>query len=162
MSTRTIQQIESEIQAIKDANPNWITNSGDKALITALTNEKNNLSLPPQGLISVIPQVIVRDRMLPLRVPAGTSFVDLLNTPLPFKIPIQNRQIINLFPAVFELGCAEYEFSVDTWHTHQLLSLTSGQAVVIFDGMWQSVLSNQLLLVLLSIWTNMMFLVRKA
>lgn len=51
MSTRTIQQIESEIQAMKDANPNWTTNSGVMALITALTNEKNNLFLPPQGIV---------------------------------------------------------------------------------------------------------------
>ena len=80
--------------------------------------------------------------MLPLRVSAGTSFVDVLNTPLPFKIPIQNLQIINLFPAIFEFGCAEYEFCVDTWHTHQLLSLTSEQAVVILDGMWQSVIKS--------------------
>ena len=49
---------DAEIQAIKDANPNWVTDVGDKALITALTNqitaltnqitelmkEKNNIS----------------------------------------------------------------------------------------------------------------------
>jgi 3',5'-cyclic AMP phosphodiesterase CpdA len=42
-SSRTIPQIEAEIQAIKDANPDWLVNSGDKALITALTIEKNGV-----------------------------------------------------------------------------------------------------------------------
>ena len=34
--SRTVEAIEAEIQAIKDANPDWITNAGDKALITEL------------------------------------------------------------------------------------------------------------------------------
>ena len=93
-------------------------------------------------LSTVVPQVIVRDRMLPLRVSAGTSFVDLLNTPLPFKIPIRDLQIINQFPAIFEYGLTEYKSSLDTWLDHQLLSLTSKQAVVILDGMWQNVVKS--------------------
>jgi len=46
MSTRTIADIEADIAALKNANPNWLTNAGDKALITSLTNEKNLLSAP--------------------------------------------------------------------------------------------------------------------
>ena len=44
MSTRTIADIEADIVALKNANPNWLTNAGNKALITSLTNEKNELS----------------------------------------------------------------------------------------------------------------------
>jgi hypothetical protein len=42
--SRTIAQIETEIQAIKDANHHWVTDAGDKALIKSLTDEKNLLS----------------------------------------------------------------------------------------------------------------------
>ena len=41
--SRTVAQIETEIQAIKDANPNWVTDAGVKALITELMKEKNLL-----------------------------------------------------------------------------------------------------------------------
>jgi hypothetical protein len=40
--SRSVPDIESEIAAIKAANPHWLTDIGDKALIAALTNEKNN------------------------------------------------------------------------------------------------------------------------
>lgn len=42
--SRTLEVIEAEIQAVKDANPNWITNSGVMAFITELTREKNSLT----------------------------------------------------------------------------------------------------------------------
>ena len=35
---RSVEDIEAEIAAIKSANPNWISNDVDKALITALEN----------------------------------------------------------------------------------------------------------------------------
>jgi hypothetical protein len=41
--SRTVADIEGDIAAIKAANLDWMTNSGDKALITALTTEKNQL-----------------------------------------------------------------------------------------------------------------------
>ena len=47
MSTRTIEDIEADITAVKTMNPNWLTDGGDKALITAYINEKNALSAPP-------------------------------------------------------------------------------------------------------------------
>lgn len=55
MSTRTIQHIESEIQAIKDANPNWAGNQIVLGAITALKNEKNHLSQPLQGIVPFPP-----------------------------------------------------------------------------------------------------------
>jgi hypothetical protein len=49
MSTtnRTVGIIDAEINAIKDHNPNWVADNVDKALITALTVEKNQLSTAP-------------------------------------------------------------------------------------------------------------------
>ena len=49
--SRTLEAIEAEIQAIKDANPDWITNAGDKALITELMRLLNSRSviLAPAG-----------------------------------------------------------------------------------------------------------------
>jgi hypothetical protein len=41
--SRTLEVIEGEIQAVKDVNPNWMTNSGVMAFITELTREKNSL-----------------------------------------------------------------------------------------------------------------------
>ena len=41
--SRTVTIIDGEIAGIKAGNPNWLTDAGDKALITALTNEKNLL-----------------------------------------------------------------------------------------------------------------------
>jgi hypothetical protein len=89
--------------------------------------------------------------MLPFRVHTGTSFVDVLNRPLPFKIPIQNGLTINQYPSIFENAVAEYGFHVDGWNEHSkridkleaelcklkekhyLLSYSSEQAVVILD-----------------------------
>jgi len=51
MSTRTIADIEADIAALKNANPNWLTDAGDKALITSLINEKNLLSAPVQQVV---------------------------------------------------------------------------------------------------------------
>jgi hypothetical protein len=94
------------------------------------------------GLISTVPNVKVRDRMLPFRVQTGLSFVDLLNNPLPFKIPIQSFVYINQFSAIFEYGNTEYGTCLETWLGHPLLSYTSEQAVVILDGMWQFIIKS--------------------
>ena len=45
--SRTLEAIEADIQAIKDANPDWVTNAGDKALMTELMREKNSRSVIP-------------------------------------------------------------------------------------------------------------------
>jgi hypothetical protein len=44
MPTRTIADIEADIVALKNANPDWLTNAGVQALITSLTNQINVLS----------------------------------------------------------------------------------------------------------------------
>ena len=41
---RTVEIIDAEIKTIKANNPNWFADTGDKALITALTVEKNQLA----------------------------------------------------------------------------------------------------------------------
>lgn len=81
----------------------------------------------------------VRELVLKHRIPSGTSFTDLLSKPLPFNIPITRQSHINMFPAVFELGYGEYGEAIDLWLAHPLMSLTSEQAVVIIDGLWQNV-----------------------
>ena len=47
MSNRTAGIIDAEIDAIKVNNPNWLADIEDKALITALTVEKNQLAPAP-------------------------------------------------------------------------------------------------------------------
>ena len=42
--SRTLEAIEADIQAIKNANPDWVTNAGVMALITELLREKNSRS----------------------------------------------------------------------------------------------------------------------
>ena len=46
MSTRTIEDIEADITAVKTLNPNWLADGGHTALIAAYINEKNALSAP--------------------------------------------------------------------------------------------------------------------
>lgn len=41
--SRTVALIDGEVSGTKAGNPNWLADAGDKALITALTNEKNQL-----------------------------------------------------------------------------------------------------------------------
>jgi hypothetical protein len=48
-SSRTIPQIEAEIQAIKNANLDWLSNPAVMALITALENRIN--ALAPAGKV---------------------------------------------------------------------------------------------------------------
>ena len=42
--SRTVAVIDGEIAGVKAGNVDWMANSGVMALITALTNEKNQLS----------------------------------------------------------------------------------------------------------------------
>ena len=86
---------------------------------------------------AIVRNVNVRELLLSYRIPSGTPFTDLLSKPLPFKIPITRQSHIDMFPTVFELGYGEYNESIDLWLGHPLMSLTSEQAVVILDGMWQ-------------------------
>lgn len=45
MAGRTLVDIESEINKLKELNVLWKTDSGDKALIAALIEEKNKLGV---------------------------------------------------------------------------------------------------------------------
>lgn len=42
--SRTVASIESDIFRLKQANPDWARSNQDKALLTELIREKNNLS----------------------------------------------------------------------------------------------------------------------
>ena len=45
--SRTLEAIEADIQAVKDANPTWFKDAGDKMLIRSFTDEKNSRTLIP-------------------------------------------------------------------------------------------------------------------
>jgi len=89
-------------------------------------------------LLARIRGVSVRGILLENRIASGIPFTSLLSMPLPFKIPIMIQDFVDSFPAVFELGMAEYSTSIDTWLVHRLLSYTSEQAVLALDAMWQT------------------------
>eukprot|EP01040_Poterioochromonas_malhamensis_P014756 gene14756-16385_t len=125
MSTRTIQQIESEIQAMKDANPNWTTNSGVMALITALTNEKNNLFLPPQAeaLSSDLANMCISTQSYQItskgqytassfcnHLPTGFGYLPLLTRfdPTQFLLALPNTLTARLIPSLQEISNAPY------------------------------------------------------
>jgi hypothetical protein len=59
MSKRTIADIEADIVDFKNGNPKWhAADAGDKALITALTNEKFLLLNPPAPALPSAPRGI--------------------------------------------------------------------------------------------------------
>lgn len=67
--------------------------------------------------------VVVKDRINTFRANCSTGFREVLNRPLPFKIPIMTRKYVKEFPEVFELGrSAEYKSCVDAFLDHNLLS----------------------------------------
>jgi hypothetical protein len=84
----------------------------------------------------------VRDIVMDFRVSGGISFTEVLIQPLKFKIPIGSPAVLSQFPGTFVLGEAEYGHSLDVWFEHQLVSLTSEQAVIALDSMWQNVLKR--------------------
>jgi len=76
------------------------------------------------------------------RVASGIPFTSLLSLPLSFKIPITGEDFVDMLPAVFELDMAEYTQSIDIWLGHRLISYSSERAVVILDGMWQTLFKS--------------------
>ena len=54
---RTVEIIDAEIRTIKASSPNWFADAGDKALITALTVEKNQLAQQQQAPGNFLPTV---------------------------------------------------------------------------------------------------------
>jgi len=86
-------------------------------------------------------KVKLRDKVMGARVASGIPFSDLLTMEkLPFKIPVWNVEFVKLYPHDFENGNAEYGCYVDAWLEHMLVSMTSEQAVVGLDTLWQVVL----------------------
>lgn len=65
-SSRNIQQIEADLKAIKDANPDWASNPVDMALITALIVEKNRISASsaPAGKFIIKTHSILLNKIL--------------------------------------------------------------------------------------------------
>jgi hypothetical protein len=57
--SRTVEAIEADIQAVKDANPDWITNAGVMALITELLREKNSRSVIPAPAAGKSPSNVI-------------------------------------------------------------------------------------------------------
>ena len=47
--SRTLEAIEADIQAVKDANPTWFKDAGDKMFIRSFTDEKNSRTLISDG-----------------------------------------------------------------------------------------------------------------
>lgn len=84
----------------------------------------------------------MKDILKQHRVHNSMSFREVLNQPLPFKIPVASNDA-NTYPQIFDCGrVAEYGSSLDVFLQHKLLSMTSEQAVVILDGMWLSPLQT--------------------
>lgn len=92
--------------------------------------------------VLVTPMVNVRERLQHVHFDAGGSFVNVLNRPLPFKIPVLRRRLVLDFPDTFEYGEAEYGASVDAWVDCFGGSPNSETTVVAHDMLWQQVLQT--------------------
>lgn len=85
----------------------------------------------------------MKERIQQYRVSSSTGFRELLARPLPFKIPLYTPEYVAVDPNLFEFGqSVEYKTSVDCFLDHKLISLSSEQAVVGLDMMWQQVLTS--------------------
>lgn len=89
-------------------------------------------------MIVGVRKVNVRELVLSNRISYGSTFIESISMPLPFKIPITRRSHIEMFPSIFEFGYGEYNECIDLWLGHQLISFSSEQAIVAIDTMWQS------------------------
>lgn len=78
------------------------------------------------------------------RVRPNTSFTVVLESSLPFKIPVWESEIVETNPSLFELGKAEYEQAMDLWISEfaSSLGLTSETGVVAADLLWQGTLAK--------------------
>lgn len=74
----------------------------------------------------------------------NTPFTEVLQLPLPFRIPIMGVSTVEQYPDVFELGETEYGYSVDQWISDFALtsSATSEISVVSMDFLWQGILDK--------------------
>ena len=76
------------------------------------------------------------------RVNPNVPFTTVLESPLPFKIPVVDVELAVAHPSVLECGRSEYATAVDQWLSDfaSTLGLTSVSSVVATDFLWQGIL----------------------
>lgn len=76
------------------------------------------------------------------RVHPNVPFTTVLESPLPFKIPVVDAECAVAHPSVLECGRSEYSTTVDQWLSDfaSTLGLTSESGVVATDFLWQGIL----------------------
>ena len=78
------------------------------------------------------------------RVHPNVPFTTVLESPLPFKIPVIDAELAVAHPSVLECGRSEYATAVDQWLSDfaSTLGLTSESGVVATDFLWQGILGK--------------------
>lgn len=91
-----------------------------------------------------IPSVLMAVEILKHRVNQNIPFTTVLESSLPFKIPVMDKELTVAYPLLFVLGRAEYSTAVDQWLCDFVasLGLTSETGVVASDLLWQGILSK--------------------
>ena len=78
------------------------------------------------------------------RVNPNVPFTTVLESPLPFKIPVVDVELAVAHPSVLACGRSEYATAVDQWLSDfaSTLGLTSESGVVATDFLWQGILGK--------------------
>lgn len=78
------------------------------------------------------------------RVNPNVPFTSVLDSPLPFKIPVIDVELAVAHPSELECGRSEYVSAVDQWLSDfaSTLGLTSESSVVATDFLWQGILGK--------------------
>jgi hypothetical protein len=78
------------------------------------------------------------------RVQPYVPFTTVLESPLPFKIPVDSLRVANTYHSELEYGEAEYVSAVNNWISNCSLEVdvTSETAVAAMDYNWQLVLAK--------------------
>lgn len=84
----TVESIEADIAAIKKANPNWLTDPGIRALITALINEKIQLQV-------VAPSPVAEKCIFVVSPPVEKNDVPTIS-----KIRVQSQEDLDKFCSI--------------------------------------------------------------
>jgi hypothetical protein len=82
------------------------------------------------------------EEILKHRVNPNVPFTTVLETPLPFKIPVVDLELAAAHPSILEYGRSEYGFAVEQWLSDFAvnLGLTSESGVIANDYLWQGIL----------------------
>lgn len=86
------------------------------------------------------PIVSVQTRVETFRTLRNESFVEVLQRPLPFKLPVINMRHVLEYPEILEFGEAEYLSSMDAWIDCFGGCTKSDFTVASNDGLWQNML----------------------